>query len=41
MRVLTFGVKKALYDRYDVDALMEENHLKDEQIAADIKALLV
>ena len=36
MRVLNFGVKKALYDRYDVQELMRENHLLDEQIAEDI-----
>ena len=40
MRVLKFGVKKALYDRYDVNELMRENHLTDEQIVADIKAVL-
>jgi len=40
MRVLNFGVKKALYDRYDVNELMRENHLTDEQIVADIKAVL-
>ena len=36
MRVLNFGVKKALYDRYDVQELMRANHLLDEQIAEDI-----
>lgn len=40
MRVLNFGVKKQLYDRYDVDELLRENHLTDEQIAADVLALL-
>ena len=40
MRVLNFGVKKQLYDRYDVDELLRENHLTDEQIAADILATL-
>ena len=40
MRVLNFGVKKQLYDRYDVGELLRENHLTDEQIAADILALL-
>ena len=37
IRVMNFGVKKALYDRYDVNELMRENHLTDEQIIADIK----
>ena len=40
MRVLNFGVKKQLYDRYDVDELLRENHLTDEQIAEDILATL-
>lgn len=40
MRVLNFGVKKQLYDRYDVDELLRENHLTDEQIAADVLATL-
>ena len=40
MRVINFGVKKQLYDRYDVDELLRENHLTDEQIAADVLALL-
>ena len=41
MRVLNFGVKKQLYDRYDVDELLRENHLTDEQIAEDVLATLV
>ncbi len=40
MKVLNFGVKKQLYDRYDVNELLKENHLTDEQIVADIKATL-
>lgn len=36
MRVMCFGVKKQLYDRYDVNELLRENHLTDEQITADI-----
>ena len=40
MRVLNFGVKKQLYDRYDVDELLRENHLADEQIAEDVLATL-
>jgi 1-deoxy-D-xylulose-5-phosphate synthase len=38
MRVLNFGVKKQLYDRYDVNELLHVNHLEDEQIAEDITA---
>ena len=33
---MCFGVKKQLYDRYDVNELLRENHLSDEQITADI-----
>ena len=40
MRVLNFGVKKQLYDRYDVNELLRENHLTDEQIAEDVLATL-
>ena len=40
MKVLNFGVKKQLYDRYDVNELLKDNHLTEEQIVADIKAVL-
>ena len=40
MRVLNFGVKKQLYDRYDIDELLRENHLTDQQIAEDVLATL-
>lgn len=40
MKVLNFGVRKALYDRYDVNTLLAENHLTDEQIADDIMSML-
>lgn len=40
MRVLNFGVKKQLYDRYDVNELLRDNHLLDEQIVEDITALV-
>ena len=36
MHVMCFGVKKQLYDRYDVNELLRENHLTDEQITNDI-----
>ena len=32
VRTLCFGVRKALYDRYDVQELMRDNSLLDEQI---------
>ena len=36
MRVLNFGVRKALYDRYDAQQLLRDNHLTEQQIADDI-----
>lgn len=39
MRVLNFGVKKQLYDRYDLDELLRDNRLTDEQVAADVLAV--
>ncbi|WP_314662550.1 1-deoxy-D-xylulose-5-phosphate synthase [Prevotella aurantiaca] len=41
IRTLCFGVKKQLYDRYDVKELLIENHLTDEQIVADIKEHII
>ncbi len=40
MQVLCRGVKKALYDRYDVNQLLTESRLQDHQIVADIVAAL-
>ena len=40
MRVLNFGIKKALYDRYDVNQLLRDNDLTDEQILNKIKSVL-
>ena len=36
MRVLVCGVKKDLYDRYDLQQLLADNRLLDEQIVDDI-----
>ena len=36
VRVLNFGVRKMLYDCYDVNPLLSGNHLQDKQIADDI-----
>ena len=36
MKVLVCGVKKGLYDRYDVEQLLEDNRLLDEQIVSDV-----
>ncbi len=40
MKVLVGGVKKGLYDRFDVQQLLADNRLLDEQIVEDITALL-
>ena len=40
MKVLVCGVKKGLYDRYDVEQLLSDNRLLDEQIVEDVLALL-
>lgn len=40
MRTLNFGVRKALYDRYDVNQLLHDNNLEDGQIAAEITRVL-
>ncbi len=40
MKVLNCGVKKALYDRYDVNALLKDNRLTNEQIVEDILAIV-
>lgn len=40
MKVLNFGVRKALYDRYDVNQLLHDNHLTDGQITEDILSAL-
>ena len=38
MKVLVCGVKKGLYDRYDVEQLFADNRLLDEQIVNDVVA---
>ncbi|MCR5077412.1 MAG: 1-deoxy-D-xylulose-5-phosphate synthase [Prevotella sp.] len=40
VRVMNFGVKKQLYDRYDVNDLLRENHLTDEMITEDVMKAL-
>ena len=40
MKVLVCGVKKGLYDRYDVEQLLSDNRLLDNQIVEDVLALL-
>ncbi len=40
VRTLCFGVRKALYDRYDVQQLLSDNRLTDGQITDDILGVL-
>lgn len=40
MKTICFGVRKALYDRYDVEQLLFDNHLTEKQIVADILNLI-
>lgn len=40
MKVLVCGVKKGLYDRYDVEQLLKDNRLLNEQIVEDVLALI-
>ena len=40
MKALCFGVKKKLYDRYNVEDVLRDNRLTDEMIAEDIIAAL-
>ena len=40
MKVLVCGIKKELYDRYDVEQLLKDNRLLDEQIVEDVLALI-
>ena len=40
MKVLNFGVKKEFLDRYDVQEVLEENHLTAELIAGDVAKVL-
>lgn len=40
MKVLVGGVKKGLYDRYDVEQLLSDNRLLDGQIVEDVARIL-
>lgn len=41
IKVLNFGLKKQYIDRYDVNEVLEENHLTVERIIEDIGSLLL
>lgn len=40
MKVIVGGVKKDLYDRFDLRQLLSDNRLLDDQIVEDIISLL-
>ena len=40
MKVLVGGIKKGLYDRFDVQQLLSDNRLLDEQIVEDIMSII-
>ncbi len=40
MKVLVGGIRKGLYDRFDVQQLLKDNRLLDEQIVEDILSIL-
>ena len=40
MKVLVGGIKKGLYDRFDVNQLLADNRLLDEQIVEDVMTIL-
>ena len=40
IKVKNYGIKKAFYDRYDVDELLKENRLTVEQITEDIEQMM-
>lgn len=39
MKVMNYGLKKEFLDRYDVDAVLKENHLTAEQIVEDLLSI--
>lgn len=39
MKVLNYGLKKEFLDRYDVDAVLKDNHLTAEQIVEDVLSI--
>ena len=40
MKVMVGGIRKGLYDRYDVQQLLSDNRLLDEQIVEDILSVI-
>ena len=40
MKVMVGGIRKGLYDRYDVQQLLSDNRLLDEQIVEDVLLMI-
>jgi len=40
MKVMVSGIRKGLYDRYDVKKLLSDNRLLDEQIVEDVLSVI-
>lgn len=40
IKVVNYGLKKSFLDRYDVESVLKDNHLKPELIIEDVKAFL-
>ena len=40
MKVMVGGIRKGLYDRYDVKELLSDNRLLDEQIVEDVLSVI-
>ena len=38
-KVMNYGLKKEFFDRYNVDAVLKENHLTAEQIVEDVLSI--
>ena len=39
MKVMNYGLKKEFLDRYDVDAVLKDNHLTVEQVVEDVLSI--
>lgn len=39
MKVMNYGLKKEFLDRYDVDAVLKDNHLTAEQVVEDVLSI--
>ena len=40
IKVKNYGIKKAFYDKYNVEELLKDNRLTSKQIVEDLKEML-